>query len=43
LPTCVLIDIDYPEWHTQRDLPEAMSGESLAMMEDLLIAFAFGR
>jgi Zn-dependent M28 family amino/carboxypeptidase len=41
LPACVLIDIDYPEWHTQGDLPEAMSGESLAMIEDLLLAFAF--
>ncbi len=41
LPTCLLIDIDYPEWHTHADLPEAMSGESLAMIEDLLLALAF--
>ncbi len=41
LPACVLIDIDYPEWHTHADLPEAMSGGSLAMMQDLLIAYAF--
>lgn len=43
LPTCLLIDLDYPQWHTQADLPEAMSAEGLAMMEDLLLAFAFGR
>lgn len=42
LPTCVLIDIDYPQWHTHADLPEAMSGASLSMIEDLLIACAFG-
>ena len=38
-PACVLIDIDYPEWHTHRDLPDAMSGESLVLMEDLLLAY----
>jgi glutaminyl-peptide cyclotransferase len=38
-PTCVLIDIDYPEWHTHRDVPDAMSGESLALIEDLLLAY----
>jgi glutaminyl-peptide cyclotransferase len=43
LPTCILIDIDYPEWHTHADLPQAMSGEALAMMEDLLLACAFAR
>ncbi len=41
LATCILIDIDYPQWHTQADLPQAMSGESLAMIEDLLLAYAF--
>ena len=25
IPACILIDIDYPQWHTQADLPEAMS------------------
>ena len=38
-PARVLIDIDYPEWHTHRDLPDAMSGESLVLMEDLLLAY----
>ena len=39
IPSCVLIDIDYPEWHTQRDLPAAMSADSLVMIEDLVLAF----
>lgn len=33
---CLLIDIDYPQWHTHADLPEAMSGESLAAIEEAL-------
>jgi glutaminyl-peptide cyclotransferase len=33
---CVLIDIDYPEWHTQSDLPSAMDGESMAVIEEAL-------
>ncbi len=34
--SCILIDIDYPEWHTQADLPEAMSEESLGIIEEAL-------
>ena len=30
LASCLLIDLDYPEWHTQADLPSAMSERSLA-------------
>jgi glutaminyl-peptide cyclotransferase len=30
IATCLLIDLDYPEWHTQADLPSAMSERSLA-------------
>jgi acetylornithine deacetylase/succinyl-diaminopimelate desuccinylase-like protein len=36
---CILIDIDYPEWHTQADLPGAMSEESLAAIEEALWLF----
>ena len=32
--SCILIDIDYPQWHTQADLVEAMSAESLAITEE---------
>ncbi len=34
--SCILIDIDYPQWHTQADLPEAMSVESLGIIEEAL-------
>jgi hypothetical protein len=30
IPTCDLIDFDYPHWHRESDLPENCSGESLA-------------
>jgi hypothetical protein len=38
-PACILIDIDYPQWHTQSDLPEAMSAESLGVIEEALWLF----
>jgi glutaminyl-peptide cyclotransferase len=39
IPSCILIDIDYPQWHTQADLPEAMSAESLGVIEAALWLF----
>ena len=33
---CLLIDIDYPQWHTQADLPAAMSEASLGIIEEAL-------
>ncbi len=30
IPTCDVIDFDYPAWHTTADIPENCSGESLA-------------
>lgn len=30
IPTCDVIDFDYPFWHTEQDLPKNCSGESLA-------------
>jgi glutaminyl-peptide cyclotransferase len=38
-PACILIDIDYPQWHTQSDLPDAMSAESLGVIEEALWLF----
>ncbi len=38
-PACILIDIDYPQWHTQADLPEAMSAVSLGITEEALWLF----
>ena len=39
IPSCVLIDIDYPEWHTHKDLPGAMSPGSLLLIEDFVLAY----
>jgi Zn-dependent M28 family amino/carboxypeptidase len=36
VPACLLIDLDYPEWHTQADLPAAMAERSLAAIEAAL-------
>lgn len=30
IPTCDIIDLDYPHWHTEQDLPRNCSGESMA-------------
>jgi hypothetical protein len=29
IPTCDIIDFDYPYWHTTRDVPSQCSGASL--------------
>jgi len=39
IAACILIDIDYPQWHTQEDLPEAMSAASLGITEEALWLF----
>ena len=40
-PSCILIDIDYPQWHTlQDDPPSALSAESLGITEAALLAFS---
>jgi glutaminyl-peptide cyclotransferase len=39
IPSCILIDIDYPEWHTLKDTPTAMSAESLGVIEEALSLF----
>jgi glutaminyl-peptide cyclotransferase len=43
IPSCILIDIDYPQWHTQADLPDAMSAEALGVTEGALWLFLTGR
>ena len=43
IPACILIDIDYPQWHTQADLPDAMSAESLGVTEEALWLFLTSR
>ena len=37
IPTCVLIDFDYPHWHTAADTPDKCSAESLAKVGWVLL------
>ncbi len=37
IPSCVIIDFDYPYWHTQQDLPDKCAPESLAKVGLVLI------
>lgn len=39
IASCILIDIDYPQWHTQADRPEALAAASLAVTEEVLWLF----
>ncbi len=36
IPTCDVIDFDYPHWHRRNDLPAACSGESLAKVATVM-------
>ncbi len=37
IPTCDVIDFDYPHWHTTRDTPEQCSAESLETVGRVMI------
>ncbi|KAA0142470.1 MAG: M28 family peptidase [bacterium] len=37
IPTCDIIDFDYPAWHTTRDVPRACSGASLEKVGKVMI------
>ncbi|MEX0703043.1 MAG: M28 family peptidase [Planctomycetales bacterium] len=37
IPTCDIIDFDYPYWHTMQDVPARCSGESLAKVGRVLL------
>jgi len=37
IPTCDIIDFDYPEWHTTADTPARCSGESLEVVGRVLL------
>jgi glutaminyl-peptide cyclotransferase len=39
IPTCDIIDFDYPAWHTTRDTPDQCSAESLAAVGEVLLAW----
>ncbi len=42
IPTALLIDLDYPPWHTVSDLPEACSADALAQIGRLLEVVLYG-
>ncbi|MBM4020847.1 MAG: M28 family peptidase [Planctomycetes bacterium] len=39
IPTCDIIDFDYPVWHTTRDVPAACSAESLETVGRVMLAW----
>jgi len=39
IPTCDVIDFDYPAWHTTADVPAACSAESLAAVGEVMLAW----
>lgn len=39
IPTCDVIDFDYPAWHTTADVPAACSAESLAAVGQVMLAW----
>ncbi len=39
IASALLIDIDYPEWHTHADLPDAMEEASLQAIREVLVSF----
>lgn len=39
IPTCDLIDFDYPYWHTQEDVPRRCSGASLRKVARVLLTW----
>jgi hypothetical protein len=43
IPTCDIIDFDYPHWHTTQDLPEQCAGESLEAVGGVLLEWLRGQ
>ncbi len=41
IPTCVLIDIDYPEWHTGEDRPIRCSPRSLKAVGEVVLHYLY--
>ncbi len=37
IPTCDLIDFDYPYWHTTKDVPRSCSGKSIAVVGNVIL------
>jgi hypothetical protein len=43
IPTCDVIDFDYPPWHTTRDTPQQCSPTSLAKVGWVIYEWAKGQ
>lgn len=41
IPTLLLIDLDYPHWHTHDDLPDKMSAENLGQVGDVVLTWIY--
>jgi Zn-dependent M28 family amino/carboxypeptidase len=39
IASCLLIDLEYPQWHTHADLPQAMAPSSLATVAEVVERF----
>lgn len=39
IPTCLIIDLDYPYWHTTKDKLDKVSGKSLEIIGDVLVSW----
>jgi len=39
ISTCLIIDLDYPYWHTTKDTLDKVSGESLKIIGDVLLSW----
>lgn len=37
IPTCDIIDFDYPYWHTTQDVPRSCSGKSVALVGNVIL------
>jgi glutaminyl-peptide cyclotransferase len=42
IPACIIIDLDYPQWHTQEDLPEFCSPLTLKAVGDVVLEYIYG-
>ena len=39
IPTCDIIDFDYPHWHTTQDIPANCSPKSLGVVGQVMLAW----
>jgi hypothetical protein len=42
IPTCDIIDFDYPHWHTEQDTPRQCSAESLEIVGGVMLEWLRG-